>query len=169
MNTTMLLPGNFSVLKPRAENPRGAGLHIHCDSFFGQLCFLPCGALRCHLCNGNFGQGDEERRESKKLTLLHAPHSNWGQGMQQLESSKIFSASLACQNYVFLLRKKEGKGQSLGTAPCQVTSRKCGVPAAATLSWAQQGAPSSLSWRCHRAVMVIGEPQPTTMEGGKAM
>lgn len=57
-----------------------------------------------------------ERRESKKLTLLHAPHSNWGQGTQQLESGKLFSASLACQN-MFLLRYKEGKVQSPGTAP----------------------------------------------------
>lgn len=52
---------------------------------------------------------------------------------------------------MFLLRYKEGKGQSLGTAPCQVTSRKCGVPAAATLSWGQQGVPSSLFWRWHGA------------------
>lgn len=59
--------------------------------------------------------------------------------MQQLESSKLFSASLVCQN-TFLLRYKEGKGQSPRRAPCQIHSRKHGMPAVATVSWAQQNA-----------------------------
>lgn len=59
--------------------------------------------------------------------------------MQQLESSKLFSASLACQN-MFLPRYKEGKGPRPGTAPWRGSFRKFGVPAAAALTWAQQGA-----------------------------
>jgi len=86
--------------------------------------------------------------------------------MQQLESSKLFSASLACQN-MFLLRNKEGKGQSPGTAPCQVSSMKSGMPAVATVSWAQQGALYPLSWRQQGARKVNGERQPATKEGSR--